>query len=46
MTPKERFNRIMRFDPVDRPPGWKVEGVADGAIRNWLKQNKIAEGMS
>jgi uroporphyrinogen-III decarboxylase len=46
MTPKERFNRIMRFEPVDRPPVWRVEGVAEGTVRNWIKQNKVPEGMS
>ena len=46
MTPKERFNRIMRFEPVDRPPVWSVEGVAEGTIRDWIKQDKIPMGMN
>jgi len=36
MNPKERFNRIMRFQSVDRAPLWGVEEVTEGAVRCWV----------
>lgn len=35
MTPRERFQRIMRFESVDRIPLWDLEGVTEGAVRQW-----------
>lgn len=46
MNARERFNRIMHYQPVDRLPVWSVEGVAEGAIRRWLKQGTFPEGMA
>ena len=36
LTPRERFNRIMHYEPVDRLPVWGVEEVTEGAIRQWI----------
>jgi hypothetical protein len=46
MNPRERFNRIMRFEPVDRPPSWMVEEVMEGAVRRWIKEGHFPMGMS
>lgn len=45
MNARERFNRIMHYQPVDRPPIWAVEGVAEGAVRRWIKDGSFPEGM-
>ncbi len=46
MEARERFNRIMHYQTVDRLPVWSVEGVAEGAIRRWIRQGTFPEGMS
>lgn len=45
MDARERFNRIMRFQPVDRPPLWQVEEVTEGAIRHWIRDGDFPIGM-
>lgn len=45
MNGRERFNRIMHYQDVDRPPVWGVEGVAEGAVRRWIKDGTFPEGM-
>jgi uroporphyrinogen decarboxylase len=42
---RERFNRIMHYQNVDRPPVWGVEGVAEGAVRRWIRDGTFPEGM-
>lgn len=46
MNARERFNRIMRFEPVDRPPLWQVEEVTEGAIRCWIRDGDFPIGMA
>jgi Uroporphyrinogen decarboxylase (URO-D) len=46
LQPRQRFNRIMRFEPVDRPPVWGVEEVTEGAIRRWIKEGVFPIGMA
>jgi hypothetical protein len=46
MNARERFNRIMRFETVDRPPLWGVEEVMEGAVRRWVKEGHFPMGMS
>ena len=46
MNARERFNRIMRFEPVDRPPLWSVEEVMEGAVRRWVREGHFPMGMS
>lgn len=46
MNSKERFNRIMRFQSVDRPPLWGVEEVTEGAVRRWIREGHFPIGMS
>ncbi len=36
LTARERFNRIMHYEPVDRAPVWSVEEVTEGAVRQWI----------
>lgn len=45
LNPRERFNRIMHYEPVDRLPLWTVESVTEGAIRQWSKQGHFPIGM-
>lgn len=45
MNPRERFNRIMHYEPVDRLPVWLVESVTEGAIRQWVKDGCVPIGM-
>lgn len=35
MTPRERFQKIMHFEPVDRLPLWDAEGITEQALRRW-----------
>jgi uroporphyrinogen decarboxylase len=46
MNARERFQRIMRGEPVDRPPLWGVEEVTEGAIRRWIQEGHFPIGMS
>jgi hypothetical protein len=46
MNARERFNRIMRFETVDRPPLWGVEAVMEGAVRRWVREGHFPVGMS
>ncbi len=46
MNARERFNRIMHFEPVDRLPLWSVENVSQGAIRHWIQEGSFPIGMS
>jgi hypothetical protein len=46
MNARERFNRIMHFQPVDRLPLWSVEAVMEGAIRQWIRDGFFPMGMS
>jgi hypothetical protein len=46
LNARQRFNRIMHFQPVDRPPVWSVEGVTEGAVRRWIKDGTFPEGMA
>ena len=45
MNERERFNRIMRFETVDRPPVWGVEEVMEGAVRRWIREGHFPMGM-
>ena len=45
LSARERFNRIMRFEPVDRPPLWSVEEVFESAIRRWVREGHFPLGM-
>jgi hypothetical protein len=46
MNARERFNRIMHFQAVDRIPLWSVEEVMEGAIRTWIRDEDYPIGMS
>jgi uroporphyrinogen decarboxylase len=46
MNARERFNRIMSFEPVDRPPLWSVEDVMEVAVRRWVCEGVFPIGMS
>jgi len=46
MNARERFNRIMHFQPVDRVPLWGVEAVMEEAIRQWICDGLFPIGMS
>jgi len=35
MTHRERFQAIMRFQQPDRVPLWDLEGITEGAVRQW-----------
>ncbi|MDP6116845.1 MAG: uroporphyrinogen decarboxylase family protein [Planctomycetota bacterium] len=35
MTPRDRFQKIMRFQKPDRAPLWDLEGITEGAVRQW-----------
>ena len=35
MTHRERFHKIMRFETPDRIPLWDLEGITEGAVRQW-----------
>ena len=37
MTPRERFNNIMQFKPVDKLPVFEVEALTEQAIRKWIQ---------
>jgi len=37
MSDRERFRRLMRGEPVDRPPLFE-EGVRDGVLRRWRRE--------
>jgi uroporphyrinogen decarboxylase len=37
MNSRERFNRVMQFEPVDRPPLFE-DGIRDEVLRSWRKQ--------
>ncbi|MBI3922729.1 MAG: hypothetical protein HY318_15010, partial [Armatimonadetes bacterium] len=38
MTPRERFQKIMHFKPVDRIPLWDAEGITEQAVRRWCSE--------
>jgi len=42
MTPRERFHRWMRFEPVDRPPLWEW-GPWSQTVRRWRTEGLTAE---
>ena len=46
MNARERFNRIMHYQPVDRLPLWSVESVSEGAVRRWIQEGSFLIGMS
>lgn len=46
LNARERFNRIMHYQPVDRPPVWSTEGVTEGAVRRWIRDGDFPIGMS
>ena len=35
MTPRQRFQKIMHFEAPDRIPVWDLEGITEGAVRQW-----------
>ncbi len=41
MNPRERFRRIMRFEPVDRIPLWDAEGITEQAVRRWCAEGLL-----
>ena len=41
MTPRQRFQAIMRFEPPDRIPFWTVEGITEGAVRRWIRDGHV-----
>ena len=43
---RERFNRVMHYQPVDRPPVWSPEGVTEGAVRRWIRDGDFPIGMA
>ena len=46
MNARERFQRIMHFESVDRIPVWGVEEVTEGAVRRWIRDGDFPIGMS
>ena len=38
MNARERFLKVMHFEPVDRIPLWDLEGFTEGAIRRWTTE--------
>ena len=46
LNARERFNRVMHYQPVDRPPVWSPEGVTEGAIRRWIRDGDFPIGMA
>ena len=46
MNARERFNRIMHYQPVDRAPLFSIEGITEGAVRTWVKEGNLPIGMS
>ena len=45
LNARERFNRVMHFQEVDRAPVWSVEAVAGGAVRRWIRDEGFPIGM-
>ena len=45
LNARERFNRIMRYEPVDRLPLWSVEEVFESAVRRWVREGVFPLGM-
>lgn len=45
MNARERFNRIMRFERPDRVPLWTVEGLSEGAVRQWVRDGDVPLGV-
>ena len=41
MTLRETFNRIMRFEPIDRAPLLDLEGVSGQAERKWARDEGV-----
>ena len=35
MTGRERYQKIMAFETPDRVPLWDLEGITEGAVRQW-----------
>lgn len=46
MNARERFQRIMRFEPVDRLPLWQEEELLEGTVREWIRQGELPLGIS
>jgi len=46
MNARERFNRIMHYEPIDRLPLLSVENVSQAAIRGWIQEGSFPIGMS
>lgn len=46
MNARERFNHIMHYHEVDRIPLFSIEGITEGAVRTWVKEDKLPIGMS
>ena len=46
MNARERFRRIMRFEPADGVPLWDVEGITETAVRQWIVNGDVPIGMS
>jgi hypothetical protein len=44
LTPRERFNRVMHYEPVDRVPAWGVEDVLEGTVRQWIRDGDFPIG--
>ena len=38
MNDRERFRRIMAYEPVDRPPVLALEPFEESAIARWRKE--------
>ena len=45
MNARQRFGRIMHFQPTDRVPMWQVEGVSEGAVRQWIRDGHLPLGV-
>jgi uroporphyrinogen decarboxylase len=45
MTPRQRFQAIMRFETPDRIPLWTVENVTEGAVRRWICDGDVPLGL-
>jgi len=46
LNARDRFQRVMHYEPVDRPPVWSPEGVTEGAIRRWIRDGDFPIGMA
>jgi len=45
MDARERFRRIMSFEAPDAVPLWDIEGLAEGAVRQWIVDGDVPIGV-